>query len=165
MSIFTIHSFAVGLARTVRVIAEREEENPADNADPMLLLRNEIGNECNAKHRDDAIYHIRCRRAEAGHKTVPFAVCKRASDAENADRSDRRSKGETYCEAFEKIDEFHREYSTIKAVAIRIATTRSEVPENPGKKIEYLRRRDTVRESEGKWCLIMVAYRSKCTIM
>ena len=71
-------------------ISNYEQDDPANEADPVLFEGNEVGDERDPEGRDDAVDHITGCRAHPDHKAVPRTVFQRTPDAEDADRSNRR---------------------------------------------------------------------------
>ena len=74
---------------------EIEQEEAADDADPIALLLQEIADPGEAERGGQAVDGVGAGGAEAADEAGEAAVGERAADAEDADRTDRRRDGES----------------------------------------------------------------------
>ena len=85
-----------------------EQDDPANEADPVLFEGNEVGDERDPEGRDNAVDHITGGGAHPDHKAVPRTVFQRAPDAEDADRSNRRRQRKPDDSTLQKYMKFMR---------------------------------------------------------
>jgi hypothetical protein len=90
-----------------RVKTQSQQKNPAYKAKPLLVARDEIGDERDTERRNDGIDNIRRGAAQSYDEAAPAAVRERASDAEYSDRPHRRRERESNDDTFEKAGEGH----------------------------------------------------------
>jgi hypothetical protein len=90
-----------------RVKTQSQQKNPAYKAKPLLMARDEIGDERDAERRNDGIDNIRRGAAQSYDEAAPAAARERTSDAEDSDRPYRCRERESNDDTFEKTGEGH----------------------------------------------------------